>query len=127
MPNLLVPEIALTVQASRGIKVYICNIATQPGETTGYDVCDHVRAIEQHTKRGMFQYVIANDVFDATPPPGGASDWVRLPAEPLNGCHLITGDLRDPEHPWRHAPGRMGAMLVELLARPNGLRHKGSQ
>jgi uncharacterized cofD-like protein len=124
MPNLLVPEITQAVQASRGIKVYICNIATQPGETTGYDVGDHVRAIERHTARGTFQYVIANDTFDAKPPPGGASDWVRLPAEPLNGYYLFTNDLRDPDHPWRHDPNRMGAVLIELLTHKTGQRKK---
>ncbi len=121
MPNLLVPDIARSVQASRGIKVYICNIATQPGETTGYDVGDHVRAIERHTTRNMFHYVIANDIFDATPPPGGASDWVRLPSESLSGYDLIMSDLRDPDHPWRHDPNRMGAALVELLTHQTGL------
>ncbi len=64
MPNLLVPEIAQAVQASQGLKVYICNIATQPGETIGYNVSDHICAIERHTGQGMFQYVLANDVFD---------------------------------------------------------------
>ena len=121
IPNLLVLEIAQAVQASRGIKVYICNIATQPGETTGYDVGKHIRAIERHTTRNMFQYVIANDVFDATPPPGGVSDWVRLPSEALNGYDLITSDLRDPDHPWRHDPKRMGAELVGLLTHQTGL------
>ena len=122
IPNLLVPEIALAVKASRGIKVYICNIATQPGETTGYDVGDHVHALEQHTKRGMFHYVIANDAFDATPPPGGASDWVQLPFEPLPGSYLITADLRDADRPWRHDPSRMGAVLIKLLAHPKDSR-----
>jgi len=120
MPNLLVPEITQAVQASRGIKVYICNIATQPGETTGYDVGDHVRAIEKHTSQGMFQYVVANDVFDVNPPPGGASAWVRLADEALNGYDLITSDLRDPDHPWRHDPERIEAVLIQLLTEHTG-------
>jgi uncharacterized cofD-like protein len=120
MPNLLVPEIAQAVQASRGLKIYICNIATQPGETTGYNVSDHIRAIEQHTSNGMFEFVLANDVFDVEPPPGGASDWVRLPDEDLKGYHLITSDLRDPDRPWRHDPERIETMLIQFLAEHTG-------
>ncbi len=120
MPNLLVPEIAQAVRASRASKVYICNIATQPGETTGYDVGDHVRAIEMHTEAGIFQHVVANDVFDVNPPPGGASNWVLLPKEEMKGYRLITSDLRDPERPWRHDPKRIETVLIQLLTEHTG-------
>jgi len=73
MPNLLVPEIKQAIQASSALKIYVCNIATQPGETTGYDVDDHVQALTRHAGRGLFEIVIANHTWDKTPPPGGQS------------------------------------------------------
>ena len=48
MPNLCVPDIAASVRASKAKKIYICNVMTQPGETDGYTVSDHVKAINQH-------------------------------------------------------------------------------
>lgn len=61
MPNLLVPEIALALQRSTAVKIYICNAMTQPGETDGYTVADHVRAIFDHVGPGVVDYVLVND------------------------------------------------------------------
>lgn len=122
MPNLLVPEIAQAVKASRAVKVYVCNIATQPGETNGFDVADHIEAIEEHTHRDLFRYVLANDSFSKEPPPGGRSEWVQLPEQPVHRYHLITADLRDPDRPWRHNPERIGHVLMDLLAETTGIR-----
>ena len=43
LPNLLVPDLAEALRVSRALKFYVCNVATQPGETDGFDCCDHVR------------------------------------------------------------------------------------
>ena len=59
IPNLLVQGIPGAIKKSKGNKVYICNIMTQPGETDGYSACDHVRAIEEHAGR-LFTYVVVN-------------------------------------------------------------------
>lgn len=61
LPNLLVPEMALALQCSDAIKIYICNAMTQPGETDGYTVADHVRAIFDHVGPGVVDYVLIND------------------------------------------------------------------
>lgn len=120
IPNLLVKEIAQAVVASRAaVKVYVCNIATQRGETDGYDVDDHFQALIRHSARGAFHYVLANNGFDPVPPPH--SEWVRLPARTV-GYRLITADLRDRERPWRHDPERMARILIELLAEVTGSR-----
>ena len=46
LPNLLVPDIAQAVRASRAVKIYVCNVATQKGETDHYTVDDHVAVLE---------------------------------------------------------------------------------
>ena len=61
IPNLLVSGMVDAIRKSSAKKLYICNIMTQPGETIGYDVYDHLEAIEKHTYEGIMDYVIAND------------------------------------------------------------------
>lgn len=121
IPNLLVREIAQAVKASRAaVKVYVCNIATQKGETDGYDAGDHFQALIRHADKGAFTYMLANDGFDPIPPP--KSDWVRLPDQPSGGCRLISADLRDHERPWRHDSDRMAKILTDLLAEVSGMK-----
>ena len=48
LPNVIIPEISNALQDTRARKVYFCNAMTQPGETDGYSVEDHVRALIQH-------------------------------------------------------------------------------
>ena len=112
IPNLLVRDIAAAVRASRAMKVYVCNVATQPGETDAYSVSDHVRALETHSG-GLFEIVIANHQQVGRLLPN--LDWVRLdPA--LNGGHrLVTADLIDPDKPWRHDSAKLAVVLMKLL------------
>ncbi len=120
IPNLLVTEIAQAVKASRAaVKVYVCNIATQKGETVGYDADDHFQALIRHADKGAFSYMLANDGFDPVPPP--KSEWVRLPERPAGGYRLIAADLRDRERPWRHDSDRMAKILIDLLAEVSGM------
>ena len=60
LPNLLVRDIRDAIRVSRAVKVYVANVATQHGETDGFSVADHVRAIERHVGRGLIDYVLAN-------------------------------------------------------------------
>jgi uncharacterized cofD-like protein len=60
MPNLLVEGVADTIIKSRAVKIYICNVMTQPGETDGYTASMHVRAVLEHAGRGAIDYVLVN-------------------------------------------------------------------
>jgi len=60
IPNLLVEEVQETIANARGMRVYIANIMTQPGETDHYSVADHVRAIYENTRPGLFDCVVIN-------------------------------------------------------------------
>ena len=117
LPNLLVPDVARAVVASRALKVYVCNVATQRGETDGYSVGDHVAALEKHVGVGLFPVVLANgnlDVdFDA--PPGVElvpGDW-----PPEAGYRVVIVDLVDSVHPWRHDSDKLAQALLRLLQR----------
>jgi uncharacterized cofD-like protein len=60
IPNLLVRGVAHAIQSSRAKCVYIANLMTQPGETDGYSLAEHVRAIYDHSRQGLFDCVIIN-------------------------------------------------------------------
>ena len=61
LPNLLVPGIARALRKSPAMKVYICNLMSQPGETTGFSAADHVLEIYKHTGDGLFDWMILNN------------------------------------------------------------------
>jgi uncharacterized cofD-like protein len=60
IPNLLVPEIAQAIAKAQVPRIYVCNIMTQPGETQGYSVADHIRAIDQACGQNLFNAVLAH-------------------------------------------------------------------
>jgi len=61
LPNLLVNGIASSIKESQAVKIYVCNVMTQPGETDGYTVFDHVQALIDHVGSDIIDYVIVND------------------------------------------------------------------
>ena len=61
IPNLLVRGVTRKIAQSPAAKIYICNLMTQPGETTGFSVSDHVRAIYKHCGTALFDYVLLNN------------------------------------------------------------------
>ncbi|MGZ9586960.1 gluconeogenesis factor YvcK family protein [Paenibacillus marinisediminis] len=61
IPTLLVKELADAVVQSNAVKLFVCNVMTQPGETDNYSVGDHLDAIHLHIGHQLFDYVIVND------------------------------------------------------------------
>jgi uncharacterized cofD-like protein len=61
IPNLLIPGIAEALQRSNALKVYVCNIMTEPGETDGYAVSHHVKALLDHAGSGIVDLVVVNN------------------------------------------------------------------
>ncbi|WP_028547087.1 gluconeogenesis factor YvcK family protein [Paenibacillus taiwanensis] len=61
IPNLLVPDLAKAVVESNAVKLFVCNVMTQPGETDNYTVSDHLQAVQEHVGHQLFDYVIVND------------------------------------------------------------------
>lgn len=62
MPNLLVKEIVDAIEKSKAKKIYISNIMTQPGETIGYSVIDHIEALEKHSgSKNLIDFIIVNN------------------------------------------------------------------
>jgi uncharacterized cofD-like protein len=61
IPNLLVRGVPEALASSRAAKIYVCNLMTQPGETTHFTAADHLRAIHDHCRRRVFDYVLVNN------------------------------------------------------------------
>jgi uncharacterized cofD-like protein len=116
MPNLLVPAIRDALGATAAPRIYVCNITTQPGETDGYTVSEHMRQLRAHVGEA-FTTVLANDNFTfplETPSPF-VGDWVTLPTEDERlKYRLFTGDLADNQRPWRHDPKKLAARLMAV-------------
>jgi uncharacterized cofD-like protein len=61
IPNLLAPGVSESLHRTNAVVVYLANVMTQPGETTGYDLSDHVGALLDHCPGLRLSYVLAND------------------------------------------------------------------
>lgn len=61
IPNLLIEGVCEALKNAEAMKVYACNIMTQPGETDGYSLYDHISAIEKHSCKGIIDVCIANN------------------------------------------------------------------
>jgi uncharacterized cofD-like protein len=60
MPNLIIDELKIAILESKAQKVYVANAMEQPGETTGYSVGDHIKAIYSHVGDKFFDSIIVN-------------------------------------------------------------------
>ena len=107
LPNLLVPDIAKAIQRTPAFKIYICNLATQTGETDNYSVEDHVTAIDRHVARvgvkpeDWADIVLANNN-TSIPADTGGGNTVFVESVDVSGSRLVSFDLVDEEQPWRH-------------------------
>lgn len=117
LPSLLVPGILQALRASRAYKVYVCNVAQQPGETDGYTVADHVMAIEQHIGRGVFQAVLANSHYPEEN--AGPNTVYVLPPpehhEVYQRYEVDLYDLTDNARPWRHDALKLAYAIKDLV------------
>ena len=114
LPNLLVKDLLGAMQASRAVKVYICNIATQTGETDTYTCYDHVRSLEEHLGDSIFDVVLCNDNYEGEL--NENSFWVRVDEKSLTDARVHSTDLTDKSFPWRHDSIRLAETLMEILA-----------
>ena len=113
LPNLLVQDLLGAVRASRGLKVYVCNIATQSGETDVYTCDDHIRALEEHVGDDLFKIILCNDNYEGQL--NGDSQWVRADEKTLADARVYCSDLTDPGYPWRHDSAKLARKLIEIL------------
>ena len=115
--NLLVPDLADAIRASNAFKVYICNVASERGETDGYSCDDHVRTIEKHAGSHLFDLVINNHRFEGDLPQGVS--WVKVNEEESH-YPIYQADLLDVENPWRHDSIKVAKTIMDLYFERTG-------
>ncbi|QNU67850.1 YvcK family protein [Ruminiclostridium herbifermentans] len=123
IPNLLVEGVCEALQKTKAIIVYVCNVMTQPCETQGYSLSDHIKAIEKHTKKGIIDFCIVNT---ASIPDDlkeryllDGAELVRVDAEVVEkmGIELITGDFKAVNNNLvRHDSNRLAKKIIELVS-----------
>ena len=118
MPNLLVEGVAKALKNSKAVKIYICNVVTQPGETDRYTASAHVKAILDHTGHGTIDYVLVN----SAPVPKEFCEKmgvapVEVDEEKINalGCGLIKEDLISETDAGRHDPDKLCAAVMKII------------
>lgn len=119
IPNLLVDGVSEEILKSKAKKLYVCNVMTQPGETDGYTVSDHLNAIRKHSAHDIIDCVVANN----TPVPEHLIEKYRAKgAEPvvidedkIEGAKLALSNLLWTEDELvRHDYIALGKKICEL-------------
>ncbi len=118
LPNLLVPDIAAAIRANKGFKVFICNVATQPGETEGFSCGDHVSALNDHVGSGLFDLVLHNksqrgELLENM-------QWVPLGDDADIEYPMYKANLVDENEPWHHDSRKLASVLMDLFQARTG-------
>ena len=121
IPNLLIPGVAAAMRDSRALKVYICNVMTQPGESDSFSASEHVGAILAQVKEKVFDYVVVNTGV----PSQDALEKYRTVGQNLvdpdidriraMGLKVISGNFMSESDFVRHDPVKVVSRLMTLL------------
>jgi len=117
LPNLLVEGIRKALFATAALRLFVCNVATQHGETDGFSVADHIKAIERHSGAGLIHGVIANDNIAPELPEAWHSSAVPLNTAAMAAfpsVRLLEADVVAEENRYRHDPVKLAATIVRM-------------
>jgi uncharacterized cofD-like protein len=117
LPNLLISDVRDALAASPGMKAYVCNVATQPGETQSMSASAHLEALFAHVGEDLVDYVILNRNTDARRPEGWRAEPVEVDVRRLEELPvvIVEEDVIDPHNAHRHDPAKLAAALMRLL------------
>ncbi|NJM95989.1 MAG: YvcK family protein [Phormidesmis sp. RL_2_1] len=127
IPNLLVPELVDALAARNVPSIYICNIMTEPGETQGYTVSEHIKAIDRACGQRLFDAVL---VQKKIPSEAAINRYLKEGATPVildrkaiidSGRRIVIANVMDEEDTAvRHDPKRLARVLVKWYERTKG-------
>ncbi|GIO14884.1 gluconeogenesis factor [Cohnella xylanilytica] len=121
IPNLLVPKLAEAIVKSRAVKIFVCNVMTQPGETDNYTVSNHLDAIQAHIGHQLFDYVIVNDgeippqVHDMYAEQGSKAVHVDMEEVTRRGYKVIADTLVLFRTYLRHDASKLSQHIYQLV------------
>ena len=121
MPNLLVDGVAEAIRKSKAIKIYICNVMSQPGETDGYTASMHAKAIIDHGGKGIIDYMLVND----SPISPEMQDYyaakgaypVEVDEDAINalGVGFVKADIINEKELIRHDPDKLSKAVMNMV------------
>jgi uncharacterized cofD-like protein len=114
LPNLLVDGIRQAMAISQATKIYVCNVATQHGETDDFAVSDHFATLEKHIGPGLFDYVLANDNVVGPLPESWQSAPVMIDKHTVDGARVMTADVVLETNRYHHDPQKLAAAIMRL-------------
>ena len=118
MPNLLVRDITSAIRASQALKIFVCNVAEEKGETEGFTCGDHLRVVEEHIGSNLFDIVVVNSISPTRYNPN--IQGIEVEEELQLKYNVYQKDLIDEEHPWRHDSIKLAMVLIDLLRERTG-------
>lgn len=123
IPNLLVDGVCEAIKKSNAIKVYVCNVMTQPGETDGYSLSEHINAIEKHAYDGIIDYCIVNtaDIPEELKKKYADDGAVAVKVDSLDieksGIEIIGSDFVSIKNGLvRHDAKKLAESIIDLVA-----------
>lgn len=125
LPNLLVEDISRSIRGSRAsVKVYVCNVATEAGETDGFFVTDYIQAFDRHVGPRLFDYVLVNSNLNVNLPQSSHARLVMLADQVAgSGYAVVMADVIDPVEPRRHNPKKLADSLLKLYYEHDHISH----
>jgi uncharacterized cofD-like protein len=118
LPNLLVPDISAAIRVSQGLKIYVCNVATQPGETDRFTCEDHVHALETHGGSGLIDLVVQNNSFNGKLLQD--MQWVTVGQGRDLLYSIYESNLIDDTEPWHHDSHKLAEAIMNLYQQRTG-------
>lgn len=122
IPNLLIKGITEEIAKAKVKKIYVCNVMTQHGETDGYTVSDHIKALVKHSDRGICNFVIVNS---GRVPEKLLEKYAAEQAFPVEydkenvkstGCRVVTSNIINTEDYVRHNPARLAKIVMDIVS-----------
>ena len=122
VPNLLVRDISKAIANSSALKMYICNVAVEPGATVGYSVMDHLNVVRYYTGEAV-KVVIANS--NVSPSDGHDGPGLIPPKTTRDDDTIyVSADVIDEDRPTRHDPARLASAISEAYQKHRGMRRR---
>ncbi len=115
LPNILVPKIVLALEAAPAPKVYVCNVATQPGETDHYTAEAHLNALEQHMGKDVIDTVLVNSLVPRGKSFGDGVEWVKPDIAARGSQRVVYADLLDEIQAGHHDSQKLARELLAML------------
>ncbi len=117
LPNLLVPGMVRAIKESPALKVFVCNVASQHGETDNYNVSDYLQVLHEHVGEDLFDFAVVNSNLSHTPT-GGQSQVLfdfREVGRGFPSIRFIAADVVNVRIPSHHDPSKLARVLMKRV------------